>query len=87
MVGIGTKQINLGQYSHTFCNMLGSDANSDSCGLSYTGRFYQGGSQGKAYCSKFGQGTVIGLHLDMWYGTLTYYKNGKCLGELESQLN
>ncbi|XP_022102380.1 SPRY domain-containing SOCS box protein 3-like [Acanthaster planci] len=80
MVGIGTKQIDLGQYSHTFCNMLGSDTNSESCGLSYTGRFYQGGSQGKAYCSKFGQGTVLGLHLDMWYGTLTYYKNGRCLG-------
>ncbi|XP_038066346.1 SPRY domain-containing SOCS box protein 3-like isoform X1 [Patiria miniata] len=80
MVGIGTRQIDLTQYSHTFCNMLGSDPNSESCGLSYTGRFYQGGGQGKAYCSKFGQGTVIGVHLDMWFGTLTYYKNGKCLG-------
>lgn len=80
MIGIGTMQIDLGQYAHTFCNMLGSDTNNESCGLSYTGRFYHGGAQGRSYCSKFGQGTVIGVHLDMWFGTLTFYQNGKCLG-------
>ncbi|XP_033630807.1 SPRY domain-containing SOCS box protein 3-like [Asterias rubens] len=80
MIGIGTGQIDLCQYAHTFCNMLGSDTNNESCGLSYTGRFYHGGAHGRSYCTKFGQGTVIGVHLDMWFGTLTFYQNGKCLG-------
>lgn len=36
MVGIGTCDVNLDKYRHTFCSLLGKDA--DSWGLSYTGR-------------------------------------------------
>ncbi|XP_071479781.1 uncharacterized protein [Diadema antillarum] len=79
MIGVGTKQVDLNQYSRAFCSMLGHEAGSESCGLSYTGRFQKGGV-GRMYCSKFGQGAIIGMHLDMWFGTLTYYKNGKRLG-------
>ena len=81
MIGLGTKQVNMGKFSHLFCSMLGIDNNGESCGLSYTGRFHNGGMS-KIYCSKYGQGTVIGVHLDMWFGTITFFKNGKCLGEM-----
>lgn len=79
MIGVCTKQVDLNQYSRAFCSMLGHEPGSESCGLSYTGRFQKGGV-GHMYCSKFGQGTIIGMHLDMWFGTLTYYKDGKHLG-------
>jgi len=36
MVGIGTSDVNLDKYRHTFCSLLGKDA--DSWGLSYTGK-------------------------------------------------
>lgn len=36
MVGIGTSDVNLDKYRHTFCSLLGKD--SDSWGLSYTGK-------------------------------------------------
>lgn len=35
MVGIGTCDVNLDKYRHTFCSLLGKDT--DSWGLSYTG--------------------------------------------------
>lgn len=37
MVGIGTCDVNLDKYRHTFSSLLGKDA--DSWGLSYTGNF------------------------------------------------
>lgn len=36
MVGIGTSDVNLDKYRHTFCSLLGKDP--DSWGLSYTGK-------------------------------------------------
>lgn len=36
MVGIGTSDVNLDKYRHTFCSLLGKDT--DSWGLSYTGK-------------------------------------------------
>lgn len=36
MVGIGTSDVNLDKYRHTFCSLLGKDE--DSWGLSYTGK-------------------------------------------------
>lgn len=36
MVGIGTSDVNLDKYRHTFCSLLGKDG--DSWGLSYTGK-------------------------------------------------
>lgn len=35
MVGIGTSDVNLDKYRHTFCSLLGKDE--ESWGLSYTG--------------------------------------------------
>lgn len=33
------------------------------------------------FSSRFGQGSIIGVHLDTWRGTLTFYKNRHCIGE------
>ncbi|XP_071946559.1 SPRY domain-containing SOCS box protein 3-like [Antedon mediterranea] len=85
MVGIGTKEINFNDYSQTFCSLLGNDNNGESCGLSYTGAFHFAGST-NVFCGKFGQTDVIGVHLDMWKGTLSFYKNGQRLGTAKNGL-
>lgn len=46
MVGIGTSDVDLDKYQHTFCSLLGRDE--DSWGLSYTGAWgSEGGWAGK----------------------------------------
>ena len=77
MVGIGTGDTNLDAFRHTFCSLLGRDA--ESWGLSYTGQLHHRGEFRK-YSQKFGQGSIIGIHLDMWLGRLMFYKNRKPLG-------
>ncbi|KAH3871773.1 SPRY domain-containing SOCS box protein 3-like [Dreissena polymorpha] len=77
MVGVGTVDLDLNKYRHKFCSLVGRDG--DSWGLSYTGMLHNKG-QKLPYASKFGQGTIIGVHLDMWHGTLSFYKNRKPLG-------
>ncbi|TRY96561.1 hypothetical protein DNTS_007296 [Danionella cerebrum] len=78
MVGIGTCDVNLDKYRHTFCSLLGKDE--DSWGLSYTGLLHHNGDK-VSFSSRFGQGSIIGVHLDTWHGTLTFYKNRKCIGK------
>lgn len=105
MVGIGTSDVDLDKYHHTFCSLLGRDE--DSWGLSYTGAWGPGGRAGApqaagltptllppgllhhkgdktSFSSRFGQGSIIGVHLDTWHGTLTFFKNRKCIGEGET---
>ncbi|XP_014661581.1 PREDICTED: SPRY domain-containing SOCS box protein 3-like [Priapulus caudatus] len=77
MIGIGTTDTSVDKYSHTFCSLLGRDG--ESWGLSYSGVLYHKG-QPKKYSSKFGQGTIVGVHLDMWRGELRFYKNRRPLG-------
>ncbi|KAM4820337.1 SPRY domain-containing SOCS box protein 3 isoform 3-T3 [Thomomys bottae] len=110
MVGIGTSDVDLDKYHHTFCSLLGRDE--DSWGLSYTGACGwggwggQGGGRGPSgslprpvspgmlhhkgdktsFSSRFGQGSIIGVHLDTWHGTLTFFKNRKCIGVAATQL-
>ncbi|XP_049615094.1 SPRY domain-containing SOCS box protein 3 isoform X1 [Syngnathus scovelli] len=38
------------------------------------------------FSSQFGQGSIIGLHLDTWHGTLTIYKNRRCVGVAATRL-
>ncbi|XP_072734726.1 SPRY domain-containing SOCS box protein 3-like [Ciconia boyciana] len=76
MVGIGTSDVNLDKYRHTFCSLLGKDE--DSWGLSYTGLLHHKGDKTN-FSSRFGQGSIIGVHLDTWHGTLTFFKNRKCI--------
>lgn len=77
MIGVGTAEVDLQKSGTIFCSLLGSD--NESWGLSYTGVFHHNGkSQRFSQC--FGQGSIIGVHLDMWNGTLSYYKNRRPLG-------
>ncbi|KAA0705072.1 SPRY domain-containing SOCS box protein 3 [Triplophysa tibetana] len=83
MVGIGTSEVNLDQFRHSFCGMLGTDE--DSWGLSYTGQLHHKGSKVN-FSSRFGQGSIIGVHLDTWHGTLSFYKNRRCIGVAATHL-
>ncbi|KAJ8399869.1 hypothetical protein AAFF_G00405990 [Aldrovandia affinis] len=83
MVGIGTSDVNLDKYRHTFCSLLGKDE--DSWGLSYTGLLHHKGDKIN-FSSRFGQGSIIGVHLDTWHGTLTFFKNRKCIGVAATKL-
>ncbi|XP_075993108.1 SPRY domain-containing SOCS box protein 3a [Genypterus blacodes] len=83
MVGIGTHDVSLDKFKHTFCSLLGKDA--DSWGLSYTGLLHHKGDK-MNFSSRFGQGSIIGLHLDTWHGTLTVFKNRKCIGVAATEL-
>ncbi|XP_077980279.1 SPRY domain-containing SOCS box protein 3-like [Glandiceps talaboti] len=77
MIGVGTEDVDLNRCRHKFCSLLGQDANS--WGLSYTGGIQHKGVT-NVYCSKFGQNAVIGVHLDLWSGTLSFYKDRRPLG-------
>lgn len=39
------------------------------------------------FASRFGQGSIIGVHLDTWHGTLTFFKNRKCIGVAATELH
>ncbi|XP_030067289.1 SPRY domain-containing SOCS box protein 3 isoform X2 [Microcaecilia unicolor] len=84
MVGIGTSDVDLDKYRHTFCSLLGRDE--DSWGLSYTGLLHHKGDK-KNFSSRFGQGSIIGVHLDTWHGMLTFFKNRKCIGIAATKLH
>lgn len=50
-----------------------------SWGLSYLGNVHHMGRT-QPFSEKIGQGAIVGVHLDMWHGTLSYYLNRKPLG-------
>nr|XP_057917167.1 SPRY domain-containing SOCS box protein 3-like [Doryrhamphus excisus] len=83
MVGIGTSEVNLEKFKYNFGSLLGHDE--DSWGLSYTGLFQHKGDKA-TFSSQFGQGSIIGMHLDTWHGTLTFYKNRHCIGVAATRL-
>ncbi|XP_053269198.1 SPRY domain-containing SOCS box protein 3 isoform X1 [Pleuronectes platessa] len=83
MVGIGTKEVNLEKFKYNFGSLLGHDE--DSWGLSYTGLLQHKGDKVNL-SSQFGQGSIIGVHLDTWHGTLTFYKNRHCIGVAATRL-
>ncbi|XP_035521799.1 SPRY domain-containing SOCS box protein 3 isoform X1 [Morone saxatilis] len=83
MVGIGTSEVNLEKFKYSFGSLLGHDE--DSWGLSYTGYLQHKGDKVK-FSSRFGQGSIIGVHLDTWHGTLTFYKNRHCIGVAATRL-
>ena len=78
MIGVGTENMEMSRNPNSFCSMLGADL--ESWGISYDGRIQHGGKK-KEYSSRFGQGAIIGVHLDMWHGTLSYFKNRQYLGQ------
>lgn len=81
MIGIGTEKTDLRKYSHNFVSLLGID--DQSWGLSYLGEKKHGG-QSHQYSKSFGQYSIIGVHLDLWVGTLEFYIDRKPLGMIRT---
>ncbi|CAL8123755.1 unnamed protein product [Orchesella dallaii] len=77
MIGVGTDKTDLNKFTHNFVSLIGNDENS--WGLSYLGQKKHAG-QSHQYAKQFGQNSVIGVHLDLWAGTLEYYVDRKPLG-------
>ncbi|KAL1490358.1 hypothetical protein ABEB36_013069 [Hypothenemus hampei] len=77
MFGVGTKKAHL--HEDSFVNLLGID--SQSWGLSHKGLIWHQGKWSH-YTKPFRENvsTRIGVLFDGISGTLTYYKDGKCLG-------
>ncbi|XP_044743096.1 SPRY domain-containing SOCS box protein 3 [Chrysoperla carnea] len=77
MFGIGTRKARL--HADSFVNLLGEDKHS--WGLSHKGLLWHGG-RWKHFIKPFkeNRATLIGILFDGVEGTLTYYKDGKCLG-------
>jgi len=78
MIGVGTNAVNLGEFSSRFVSLLGKD--SESWGLSYSGNLVHNGIK-RNVCKRFGQGMTIGIHLDMWLGRLSLFRNGHHIGK------
>lgn len=76
MIGVGTGRINNDQLAEQ-CSLLGLDANS--WGYSYRG-VIQHDKVKQDYGIPFGVGCLVGVHLDMWLGTLEYYVNRRARG-------
>ncbi|XP_076008266.1 SPRY domain-containing SOCS box protein 3 [Genypterus blacodes] len=83
MVGVGTSEVNMEKFRYSFGSLLGLEE--DSWGLSYKGLLHHRGEKVK-FSSQFGQGSIIGVHLDTWHGTLTFYKNRHCIGVAATRL-
>ncbi|RWS15330.1 uncharacterized protein B4U79_11398 [Dinothrombium tinctorium] len=82
MIGVGTEHNDLNRNELHFCSMLGEDG--ESWGLSYTGTFHHNGEI-RCYSPRLSQGSIVGVHLDMWYGTLSFYRNRQPLGVVCNQ--
>lgn len=78
MVGVGTERVCLHADNHQFVNLLGQDK--ESWGLSYKGKVWHDG-ESQEYCAPwYNETTVIGVYLDMYHGTLSFFLNGQPLG-------
>lgn len=83
MVGVGTSKVNLNSTEHVFCSFLGLD--NESFGYSYQGYIQYGGEK-RDYGPCFWQGSIVGVHLDTWKGTLEFFVNRKSLGKFIIQM-
>ncbi|GIX94818.1 SPRY domain-containing SOCS box protein 3 [Caerostris darwini] len=70
-VGIGTVDFDLHPLDYQLIAILAKDG--ETWSILNIGTFY-------SYGSWFMQGSVIGVHLDVWNGTLSFYRNKKYLG-------
>lgn len=84
MFGVGTADVRL--QANKFVNMLGEDEHG--WGLSHKGLLWHRGVAFQ-FTKRFAenQATKIGLFFDGMNGTLTYYKDGECLGVAFRGLN
>jgi SPRY domain-containing SOCS box protein 3 len=75
-IGIGNKNANLSTIG--YLNLLGSDRNS--YGLTHNGQLWHRNETTK-FCGSWNESdSVIGCLFNGYNGTLSYYKNGLCLG-------
>ncbi|KAK4874172.1 hypothetical protein RN001_013532 [Aquatica leii] len=77
MIGVGTSKLVLSNWKLRFSSMLGYDT--ESWGYSYKGKIQHNRLMCR-YGSYFTIGSLVGVHLDMWTGTLQYYLNRRPLG-------
>ncbi|CAG9786966.1 unnamed protein product [Diatraea saccharalis] len=77
MVGVGTDKVNMADVQFKFTSLLGADG--ESYGLSYTGALRHDATVMRD-AAGFCRGTIIGVRLDMWQGTLEFYINRKPQG-------
>lgn len=84
MFGVGTQQARL--HVDAFMNLLGEDENG--WGLSHKGLLWHGG-RWTYYTKPFqeNEATTVGVLFDGIAGTITYYKDGTCLGVAFKGLN
>lgn len=84
MFGIGTKRGRL--HAESFLNMIGEDEHG--WGLSHKGALWHN-NQWVQFTKPFleNKPTTIGLLFDAGQGTLTYFKDGLCLGVAFTGLN
>lgn len=76
MVGVGTQNVDLYSHKYRFVSLLGMD--DQSWGFSYRGIAQH--IESRYYGQKFGQGSIVGVHLDLFRGTLEFYVNRLPLG-------
>lgn len=77
MVGVGTDKVDLLANKYRFASALGLDG--DSWGYSYRG-ISQHDNHSRFYGKKFGAGSIVSCHLDLFRGTLEFYLNRLPLG-------
>ncbi|CAH0692069.1 unnamed protein product [Spodoptera exigua] len=77
MVGIGTNKVNMSDSLFTFTSFLGRDG--ESYGLSYTGALRHDATVTRDNVG-FCKGSIIGVKVDLWLGTLEFFLNRKSQG-------
>lgn len=84
MFGVGTRKARL--HVNAFTNLIGEDYNG--WGLSHKGLLWHGGVAFQ-YTKKFreNEATTVGILFDGIDGTITYFKDGVCLGVAFQGLN
>ncbi|XP_050351350.1 SPRY domain-containing SOCS box protein 3-like isoform X1 [Nymphalis io] len=77
MVGLGTDKVDTTESQFKFTSLLGQ--NEESYGLSYTGAVRHNGMVARDSAG-FCRGSIVGVRVDLWRGTLEFYLNRKPLG-------
>ncbi|XP_041978839.1 SPRY domain-containing SOCS box protein 3 isoform X2 [Aricia agestis] len=77
MVGLGTSKADMQKDRFKFTSLLGQDA--ESYGLSYRGSIKHDAKVSRE-SDGFCRGSIVGVRLDMWRGTLQFYVNRKPQG-------